>query len=103
MRVKAPSEEAIEPKMAEHDDHKAVQTRGRGQQIIHSTIHPAKVGVIRITGTNPDPLPHYRFNRKCDRIVEAASALRLRGISRRRGADAARWRWSLPGSARAFS
>lgn len=58
--------------MSEHYELKTCQTRGYGPHMIHSTIHPAKAWVIRVTGTNLDELPRYRFNRNRDRIVEAA-------------------------------
>jgi hypothetical protein len=71
-RINAEGEEAVSLRMADHYELKAGQTRGYGPHMIHSTIHPAKAWVIRVTGTNLDELPRYRFNRKRDRIVEAA-------------------------------
>jgi hypothetical protein len=47
------------------------QTRAYGPGIIHSTAHPEKAWVIRITGTDLDRLPRYRFGKK-DRILERA-------------------------------
>jgi hypothetical protein len=66
------SEEAAVLRMAEHYELKQGQTRGYGPHRIHSTIHPAKAWVIRVTGTNLDALPRYRFNKKRDRIEAAA-------------------------------
>jgi hypothetical protein len=45
------------------------QTRGYGPGVIHSTAHPQKAWVIRVTGTDLDKLPRYHF-RKQDRILE---------------------------------
>jgi hypothetical protein len=45
------------------------QTRAYGPGVIHSTAHPQKAWVIRITGTDLDKLPRYHF-RKQDRILE---------------------------------
>ena len=47
------------------------QTRAYGPNVIHSTAHPQKAWVIRVTGTDLDRLPHYHFG-KCDKIVEHA-------------------------------
>ena len=40
-----------------------------GPGVIHSTAHPEKAWVIRVTGTDLDKLPRYHF-RKQDRILE---------------------------------
>jgi hypothetical protein len=47
------------------------QTRAYGPGVIHSTAHPEKAWVIRVTGTDLDRLPRYRFGNK-DRILEQA-------------------------------
>ena len=47
------------------------QTRAYGPNVIHSTAHPHKAWVIRVTGTDLDKLPRYHF-RKQDRILEKA-------------------------------
>ena len=47
------------------------QTRAYGPGVIHSTAHPEKAWVIRITGTDLDKLPRYHF-RKQDRVLENA-------------------------------
>ena len=44
-------------------------TRGYGPGVIHSTAHPEKAWVIRVTGTDLDKLPRYHF-RKQDRVLE---------------------------------
>jgi hypothetical protein len=46
-------------------------TRGYGPGIMHSTAHPEKAWVIRVTGTDLDVLPRYHF-RAQDRILEQA-------------------------------
>ena len=47
------------------------QTRAYGPNVIHSTAHPQKAWVIRVTGTDLDKLPRYHF-RKQDRVLEKA-------------------------------
>ena len=38
--------------------------------VIHSTAHPEKAWVIRVTGTDLDHLPRFRFDPRKDKIVE---------------------------------
>jgi hypothetical protein len=45
------------------------QTKAYGPGVIHSTAHPLKAWVIRVTGTDLDVLPRYHFG-KNDRILE---------------------------------
>jgi hypothetical protein len=45
------------------------ETRAYGPGVIHSTAHPQKAWVIRVTGCDLDKLPRYHF-RKQDRILE---------------------------------
>lgn len=45
--------------------------RAYGPHVIHSTAHPEKAFGIRVTGTDLDVLPRYRFSPKKDAIVEA--------------------------------
>jgi hypothetical protein len=47
------------------------QTRAYGPGMIHSTAHPNKAWVIRVTGTDLDALPRYHFGKQ-DRILEQA-------------------------------
>ena len=47
------------------------QTRAYGPGVIHSTAHPNKAWVIRVTGTDLDALPRYHFGKQ-DRILEQA-------------------------------
>jgi hypothetical protein len=46
------------------------QTRGYASGAIHSTAHPQKAWVVRVTGTDLDTIPRYRFNAKTDKILE---------------------------------
>jgi predicted metal-dependent enzyme (double-stranded beta helix superfamily) len=46
-------------------------TRAYGPGVIHSTAHPEKAWVIRVTGTDLDQLPRYQV-RKQDKILEHA-------------------------------
>lgn len=41
-----------------------------GPGVIHSTEHPEKAWVIRITGTNLNEIPRYHFNAETDLILE---------------------------------
>jgi len=45
------------------------ETRAYGPGMIHSTAHPAKAWVVRVTGTDLDNLPRYRFGKQ-DKILE---------------------------------
>jgi hypothetical protein len=45
-----------------------------GPGVIHSTEQNDRAWVIRVTGTDLDVLPRYRFSRQNDRIVEPAPA-----------------------------
>jgi hypothetical protein len=45
------------------------QTKAYGPGVIHSTAHPRKAWVIRVTGTDLDALPRYHFGKQ-DRILE---------------------------------
>jgi hypothetical protein len=47
------------------------QTKAYGPGVIHSTAHPKKAWVIRVTGTDLDVLPRYHFGKQ-DRMVEQA-------------------------------
>jgi hypothetical protein len=48
------------------------QTRAYASGMIHSTRHPHKAWVVRVTGTDLDKLPRYRFRPKMDKILERA-------------------------------
>jgi len=71
-RINPAGEEATVLRLVQHYELGAGQTRAYGPGVIHSTIHPAKAWVIRVTGTDLDRMPRYRFDRKRDRIAAAA-------------------------------
>lgn len=48
------------------------QARSYEPGVIHSTAHPEGAWVIRVTGTDLDTLPRYRFDPKRDRILADA-------------------------------
>ena len=48
------------------------QTQAYASGAIHSTAHPQKAWVIRITGTDLDTIPRYHFRAKTDKILENA-------------------------------
>ena len=56
----------------------AGDTRAYGPGVLHSTRHPEKAWVMRVTGTDLDALPRYRFG-KHDRILERAYTKPLSG------------------------
>jgi hypothetical protein len=69
----------------EHEDHAVLEparryrlgpgdTHAYGHGVIHSTAHPEKTWVIRVTGTDLDNLPRYHFGKK-DKILEPSRAL----------------------------
>jgi hypothetical protein len=46
-------------------------TRAYGPGVLHSTEHPQKAWVIRVTGTDVDAIPRFRFKpERGDRLVE---------------------------------
>jgi hypothetical protein len=45
-------------------------TRAYGPGVLHSTEHPGKAWVIRVTGTDVDAIPRFRFKPERDRLVE---------------------------------
>jgi predicted metal-dependent enzyme (double-stranded beta helix superfamily) len=69
-RVNSESEAAAVLEPAASYDLKAGETRAYGPGVIHSTAHPRKAWVIRVTGTDLDAIPRYRFRAKIDKIVE---------------------------------
>ena len=70
-RINPSSEPAAVLQLADRYDLATGQTRGYGPDLIHSTVHQGKAGVIRVTGANLDVLPRYRFDKKRDRIATA--------------------------------
>ena len=71
-RVNASGEAGAVLELADRYDLTVGQSRSYGPDLIHSTIHPGKAWVIRVTGTDLDVLPRYRFDKKRDRIATAA-------------------------------
>ena len=47
------------------------ETKAYGPGVIHSTAHPKKAWVIRVTGTDLDVLQRYHFGKQ-DRMLEQA-------------------------------
>src|SRR5215468_8969346 len=47
------------------------ETKAYGPGVIHSTAHPRRAWVIRVTGTDLDVLPRYHFGKQ-DRMLEQA-------------------------------
>jgi hypothetical protein len=43
-----------------------------GPHVLHSTQHTEKAWVVRVTGTDLDAIPRYRFRSKVDRMLESA-------------------------------
>jgi predicted metal-dependent enzyme (double-stranded beta helix superfamily) len=70
-RVNPQSEENVVLEAASKYELRPGQTKAYGPNVIHSTRHPEKAWVIRVTGTDLDKLPRYHF-RKQDRILEKA-------------------------------
>ncbi|MBM3606958.1 MAG: hypothetical protein FJX29_00685 [Alphaproteobacteria bacterium] len=69
-RVNPEDEEgAVLKKIAEYDLCGG-DTKAYGPGHIHSTEHPQKCWVIRITGTDLDQIPRYRFRKLRDRVLE---------------------------------
>jgi predicted metal-dependent enzyme (double-stranded beta helix superfamily) len=68
---------------AESEDHAVLELAGKytvgpgqtgayGPGVIHSTAHPAKAWVVRVTGTDLDTIPRYHFQPRRDKILEKA-------------------------------
>ena len=47
-------------------------TKAYGPGMIHSTAHPEKAWVVRITGGDLDHVPRFRFDPRKDKILEEA-------------------------------
>ncbi len=68
-RVNPESEENVVLEPASKYALRPGQTRSYGPNVIHSTAHPQKAWVIRVTGTDLDKLPRYHL-RKQDKVLE---------------------------------
>jgi predicted metal-dependent enzyme (double-stranded beta helix superfamily) len=69
-RVNPESEEGAVLEKTRHYTLGPGQTRGYASGAIHNTAHPHKAWVIRVTGTDLDAIPRYRFSAKTDKILE---------------------------------
>jgi hypothetical protein len=70
-RVNPESEENVVLEVSSKYALRPGETRSYGPNVIHSTAHPQKAWVIRITGTDLDKLPRFHL-RKQDRVLEKA-------------------------------
>lgn len=71
-RTNDPSEERLVLAPADQYTIEPGQSRAYGPHVMHSTAHPAKAWVIRVTGTDLNKLPRYHFRKDIDEIVEPA-------------------------------
>lgn len=69
-RTNPESEEKAELAPVGYYDLGPGDTHAYGPGVLHSTEHPGKAWVIRVTGTDVDAIPRYRFKPERDRIVE---------------------------------
>jgi predicted metal-dependent enzyme (double-stranded beta helix superfamily) len=72
-RTNPDSEEQAQLEAVDRYRLEAGQTRAYGPDVIHSTAHPQKAWVIRVTGTDLDAIPRYRFSPKRDKILEKSA------------------------------
>jgi predicted metal-dependent enzyme (double-stranded beta helix superfamily) len=72
-RVNPETEDKVELEVVDKYRLAEGETRAYGPGIIHSTAHPEKAWVIRVTGTDLDAIPRYRFRPQQDRILEKTS------------------------------
>lgn len=71
-RVNPESEDAAVLEKSDYYTLGPGQTKAYGSGTIHSTAHPDKAWVIRITGTDLDKIPRYAFRPRKDKILEKA-------------------------------
>jgi len=72
-RKNAPSEDHAVLEAVDRYRLQPGQTRAYGPDVIHSTAHPQKAWVIRVTGTDLDAIPRYRFRATRDKILEESA------------------------------
>jgi len=70
-RVNPPQDEGAVLEKSKHYVLGPGNTQAYASGAIHSTAHPQKAWVIRVTGTDLDAIPRYRFRRKTDKILES--------------------------------
>jgi hypothetical protein len=68
-RTNAPDKEGAVLEKTRHYALGPGQTQAYASGLIHSTVHPQKSWVIRVTGTDLDAIPRYHFRAKSDRMV----------------------------------
>jgi hypothetical protein len=71
-RVNAENADHAELEVAEKYRIGPGDSKAYGPGTIHSTAHPEKAWVIRLTGGNMDDIPRYRFDSKKDKILADA-------------------------------
>ena len=71
-RVNPEGEDEVVLKKSDFYKLNPADTRGYGPGVIHSTGHPLKAWVVRVTGTDLDQLPRYHFKRSRDKVLEGA-------------------------------
>lgn len=69
-RINAETDDAVELEVSDKYRLRQGQTRAYGPNVIHSTAHPEKAWVMRVTGTDLDSIPRYHFRPQRDRILE---------------------------------
>jgi predicted metal-dependent enzyme (double-stranded beta helix superfamily) len=69
-RVNPETEDKVELEVADKYRLRQGETRAYGPNVIHSTAHPEKAWVIRVTGTDLDSISRYHFRPQRDRILE---------------------------------
>ena len=69
-RTNPENEASAELAPVAHYDLGPGDTRAYGPGVLHSTEHPGKAWVIRVTGTDVDAIPRFRYKPERDRIVE---------------------------------
>jgi predicted metal-dependent enzyme (double-stranded beta helix superfamily) len=71
-RVNPESEDHAEVEVVEQYTITPGTARAYGPGMMHSTAHPAKAWVIRVTGTDLDNMPRFRFDPRRDKILAKA-------------------------------
>lgn len=69
-RVNPDGEEAWILEQTAQYDMRSGDTKAYGPNQIHSTEHPQNCWVVRVTGTDLDDIPRYRFRKLRDQVLE---------------------------------